>query len=395
MAPTIDAKPRAAEPYLTAAFVSLFVQNLLAFSGFNAYNVIPDYLASMGASKTYIGLFVNLPALALVALVVPLSRYADAIGRKRLVMAGYAMVLATSAASFAFADDFVALLLLRALGTLFFCVVFTIQTTEAFGLIPRARRVSGMAIYGISGLLSNPLAAFLSERLSAGPGGRWIFLAAFGFHAAGLILALGYRFHEPGKSAAPIRMLGLLRRKSLSPLFALTFMLGGAWAVLSTFLANLSRERLGEVNVSLCFVSFSAVAVLIRATLGPAIERRSARLLIALCYALVAASFLMAFGLNSAVILVPIGLLYGAGHSVLFPLLATLFVNAGNDAERLSLNNLFSATNTLGSIVTAVVMGAAADMFGVGAIFLAMTFLCAAMVPIGWFGLRLTYPRNA
>ncbi len=393
MSPTIGAPPRKAEPYVTAAFVSLFIQNFLAFSGFNAYSVVPDYLAGLGASKTYIGLFVNLPALALVVLVVPLSRYADAIGRKRLILAGYAAVLATSAASFFFAPDLVALLLLRAFGTLFFCAVFTIQTTEAFGLIPRARRVSGMAIYGISGLLSNPVAAFLSERLLAGPGGRWIFLAAFGFHAAGVALALAYRFHEPGKAAESVRMLGLMGRRSLAPLFVLTFLLGGAWAVLSTFLANLSRERLGEVNISLCFVSFSAVAVLIRATLGSAMERRSARSLVAGSYALIAAAFLLSFGLRSSALLVPIGVLYGTGHSVLFPLLSTLFVNAGHDGERLSLNNLFSAANTLGGIVTAVVMGAAADLFGIGAIFLAMVFLCAAMIPVGWFG--LTSPKSA
>ncbi len=393
MSPTSRAAPRATEPYVTGAFVSLFIQNFLAFSGFNAYNVIPDYLAGLGASKAYIGLFVNLPALALVVLVVPLSRYADAVGRKKLVLAAYASVLAASAASFAFAPDFVALLLLRALGTLMFCIVFTIQTTEAFGLIPRERRVSGMAIYGISGLLSNPVSAFVAERLAAGPGGRWIFLAAFGFHAAGLVLALAYRFHEPGTAADPVKMLGLLGRKNLAPLFVLTFLLGGAWAVFSTFLANLTRERLGEVNVSLCFVAFSAVAVVIRVVFGSAMERRSARALVSLSYALLAAAFLLSFGLRSSAFLVPIGVLYGTGHSVLFPLLSTLFVNAGHDGERLALNNLFSAANTLGSIVTAVALGAAADLFGVGAIFLAMVILCAAMVPVGWFG--LTYPRNA
>jgi predicted MFS family arabinose efflux permease len=373
--------------YVTKGFVSLFVQNFLVFAGISVFNVIPDHLASLGASKTYIGFYMNLTALALVLLVIPLSRFSDRLGRKRLMIAGYATALASAGLSFFFAGDLVALALLRVPGTLLFCVVFTIQTTEAFRLIPRERRISGMAIYGTSGLVANPVASFIAERTLDGPGARWLFAVVFGFHALAMILALAYRFHEPGEDAERGPFLALLGRAELAPLFALTFMLGGAFSVFSTFLANLTRERLGEVTVSLFFASFSVVAVFIRLFLGPFIERRKAGNLTAVCYTSIAASFFMAFGLRSAGALVPIGILYGIGHSVLFPLLSTLFVNSGKDGEQLVLNNLYAATNTLGNIVIAVAFGAVADAFGVPSVFLCLTVLCAAMVPFAYFRL--------
>jgi len=378
--------------YLTSAFLSLFVQNFLVFCAFSVFNVIPDHLAALGASKTYIGLFMNVNSLVLVLAVVPLSRWSDLIGRKRLMLAGYATALLSAALSFFFADDLVALALLRLLGTVLFCAVFTIQITEAFGLIPRERRMSGMAVFGVSGLAANPVASFIGERLIEGPGPRWLFAAVFALTLAASLPALAYRFHEPGGDAERSPFLALLGRKELAPLIALAFMLGGAFAVLTTFLANLTRERLGTVSISIFFVSFSTVAVFIRLFLGTWIERLSPRILTASCFALISAAFLMTFTLTDAALLVPIGVLYGIGHSVLYPLLSTLFVNSGPDAERLGLNNLYSAANTLGNIVAAVAMGMIADLFGLPSIFIVMAVLAAAMIPLGLTGLRRRGP---
>ncbi len=181
----------------------------------------------------------------------------------------------------------------------------------------------------------------------------------------------------------------LLRRKQLSPLFALTFVMGGSWAVLTTFLANQTRSRLGIVNISLFFVSFSTVAVFIRLFLSSWIEKLSASFLAAACFSLISLAFLLTFGLRDAGLLIPIGIIYGIGHSVLFPLLSSLIVNAGTDDERLGLNNLSSATMTLGVIMTAVTMGAVADLFGLPSIFLVMAVLTATTIPLGYAGLRI------
>ena len=61
----------------------------------------------------------------------------------------------------------------------------------------------------------------------------------------------------------------------------------------------------------------------------------------------------MAFFLQSAAMLPLMGVIYGIGHSIMYPLISALFVNSGHDGERLSLNNLFSAVNQFGGIAAA------------------------------------------
>ncbi len=351
-------------------------------------NVLPDHLAGLGASKTWVGLFMNVNSLALVLLVVPLSRYADRMGRKRLMMWAYASALFAAALSFAFADSLAALMVLRILGVGLYCVVYTLQASEAFGLFPREYRVSGVAVFGISGIVSNPVGAFIGERLLEGPGARWLFVAIFGLTAIALLFALPFRFTAAPEGERKAPLFELMRRKELVPLFALAFMLGGVFAVFSSFLANMTRERLGTVNISIFFLAFSFVAVFMRIFLGSWLERLQPRYLASACFALLAVALILTFRLRYAAMLIPIGLVFGTGRAVLYPLLSTLFVNTGSDADRLGLNNLYSTANTLGSIISAVAMGVVADLFGLPVVFLVMAVLTAVMLPVGYIGLR-------
>jgi predicted MFS family arabinose efflux permease len=368
--------------------VSLFFQAFCILASVNVLNVLPDHLASVGASKSYIGMYMNLNSLVLVVLAVPLSDHADLFGRRRLILWGYAGGLASAGLSFLFPANLAVLVLLRGLGSLLFTVSFTIQNAEVFGRLPRERRYTGMALYGVSGLLANPIGSFSGERLAAAAGARWLFAASFAFIAAGLAAAATHRFHESaGDEAERTSFAALLRRKELYPLSVLAFLLGGAYAVFSTFLVNLTRLRLGVPTITGFFVSFSAVAIFIRLFLGSRLEVMTPRRLIVGGFLLETAAFVLAFFLSDARMLIPIGFIYGIGHSVMYPLLSTLYVNSGTDADRLGLNNLYSATNMLGNIATAIVMGGAADLTGLPTVFILMAVLCAAMVPVGVSGL--------
>jgi len=387
---TVPSSAAAPDPsrFLNKRFILLFIQNFCIFCSFAVMTVLPDHLARIGASKTYVGLFMNINSLALVILVVPLSRYADRIGRKRLILSGYALALVSAVLSFFFYESLGILGLLRVLGVLLFCAVFTIQGTEAFGLFTRERRMSGMAVFGISGMSSNPVGAFIGERLIEGPGVPWLFVAVFILGAVGMAIAAFYPYHEPGRGERPTSIMKLARGPELAPLFALSFMLGGAFTVFSTFLANMTRLKFGTVRISPFFLFFSVVAILIRIFLTSLVEGTSPRRITSFCFALIAVAFLLTFGLRDPYMLAPIGLLYGMGQALRFPLVSTLFVNAGRDEDRLGLNNLFSGVNTLGGIVSAVLMGVVADLAGVPAVFLVMAFLTALMVPVGFVGLR-------
>lgn len=351
--------------------------------------MMPDRLAAIGASKTYIGLYMNIGSLMLVALALPLSDHADKFGRKRLVVWGYVLALASLAGSFLYSESLAVLAFMRALGALIFCLAFTVQTSELFGRLPRERRFSGMAIYGISGLFANPLASFIGEVVAARFGARGLFAAAFAFTLAGFVPALLHRFHErEAGSAAGVSFAALVRRKELHILFAFAFLLGSSYAVFATFLVNLTRERLGVATISSFFAPFSAVAIFIRLFLGRRLERLAPRTIIAVCFSLEVVAFAAAFLLGSAWMLPVIGAVFGVGHSVMYPLVLTLFVNSGTDTDRLGLNNLYSSINQAGGILAAVALGALADAAGLPIIFAVMAASCAVMVPLSLAGLR-------
>ena len=146
-----------------------FLHSLL---GERSQRVLPDHLAEVGASKTYIGLYMNITSLMMVVLAIPLSLHADRFGRKRLFMWAYATAMVSYAGSFLLPANLPALAALRVAGSLLICLAFTVQTSEVFGLLPRDRRFSGMAFYGISGLAANPIGTFAGEIINGALGAR-------------------------------------------------------------------------------------------------------------------------------------------------------------------------------------------------------------------------------
>jgi predicted MFS family arabinose efflux permease len=367
---------------LSKTFASLFLQSFLAFCGLNVLSVVPDHLVAIGASKTYVGIYMNVGSLALVLLVLPMSSFTDRIGRKRLLLATYALAIAGNLLSFALADDLAALMALRVTNALIFCTTFTIHPAEAFGMVPRDRRLTGMAIFGISGLLSSSMATWVGERVLMGLGAPWLFIASALFLLPGMALAAGFKFHKPASLAGRAGFLSLAGRKELRGLLIMAFMIGSAFTVFSSFLANLSRERLGLVHISVFWTAFAAIAFVVRLLFVRHLERLPGNAVAAGCFALVVLSLVLGWQLGSVWQLVPAGLLYGLGSGILFPLVSTAFVNTGDDDDRLGLNNLFSSVNTLGNVIMAVVLGAAADWLGVPAAFLIMGILLALTIPV-------------
>ena len=374
--------------FLSRPFILLFAMNFLFFTGLNILNVIPPYLEFLGASKTYVGLFMNINSLALVLLVAPLARFTDLWGRKRLVMIGYILVLVSLLLMFIFSKDLVLLVVFRITGTLIFCLAFTIHGAEAFELLPRDKRASGAAIFGISGLLSNPVASLVGEGILKGPGAPWLFLASFGFLLWAMVLAALYKFHKPTELPVKGAFMGLLKRPELRILLLLTLVFGGGFTIFATFLASLTYDRLGLVQVSVFFTSFTVVAVTGRLFFSKFLDQWPRHLVVVFCITAIGHSLWGGAILHNVWLLVLMGLLYGLGHSLLFPLLSTLFVNSGGDHEKLALNGLFASTNTLGNFVWGLSLGVLGDFAGTGAIFGTMGALALLIVPLAWFCLK-------
>jgi predicted MFS family arabinose efflux permease len=242
--------------------------------------------------------------------------------------------------------------------------------------------MTGMALFGISGLLSNPVSAFVGEQVLERAGAPWLFVASTVFFAVPMVMAARFHFHKPDSLTGRTRFLGLLARRQIWSLLFMALMMGGAFAIFSSFLANLSRERLGLVHISPFYIAFSAIALVVRLFFVQYLERMRGNLLAGACFACMALAFGLSWFLASPWLLVLMGMLYGLGSGILFPLLSTAIVNTGSDADRLGLNNLFSSVNTLGNIVLAILLGLVADQIGIPAIFLIMSGLMLLTVPV-------------
>lgn len=361
----------------TRPFVVLFLQNFLFFCSLNILNILSGYLEQAGASKTYIGLFMNLNSLALVFFVLFLTHWTQKTGRKKVLMAGYLVSWLGYPLMFLFYDQLGWLLAFRLLGTLSFCASFTILAVEAFALIPKEKRMAGIAIFGIGGLLSNPVSAWAGENAARLWGPRWVFVAALGFALLAGILALFHKYQKDEAAENPVGLLKVVQRPELRALVLLTLVFGGAFAVFSTFLSNLTLARFGQAIITPYFTAFSMTAIAGRFVFSQHLDRVPRQVLVAGALALIALAFGQALLLQSPWMLLTMGMAYGLGHSLLFPVLSTLYVNSGPEGDRFILNNTFSAVNTLGNVLLATALGALGDWLGLTGIFGVMGGLVA------------------
>ena len=376
------------EILVSKSFLSLTLQNFLAFCSLNIFNVIPDYLATLGANRGFIGMFMNVNSLVLVLLVIPLSRFTDNFGRKKLLIAGYCLAILSFALSFIFPSNLWFLAAMRLVGSLAFCAYFTIHTVEVFELLPRDRRMAGMGIFGISGLLSNPVSAEVGQLLLKYAKGEDLFLAALGFCVLAFIICIRHEFHSADRKVEQGAFVALFKRPELFPLIILALLQGGSFTIYASFLANLSRERLGEVQVSVFSTAFTAIAIFSRLVLTLWLERLKKSSLAAIAFGLIAISFGMTWFLSETWQLIPIGLVFGLGFSVVSPLMSSVFVNSGAEHEKLALNNLYLSVNTFGNVAFALGLGILGDALGLPWIFLSMgIFVCAAL-PFAWWGIK-------
>ena len=77
------------DSFFSPTFFHLFFTNLFFFLGFASLYILPDHLNKLGASKTYIGFFMNIQSLELVIFVIFFGRFLNKIKRKNFIIIGF------------------------------------------------------------------------------------------------------------------------------------------------------------------------------------------------------------------------------------------------------------------------------------------------------------------
>jgi predicted MFS family arabinose efflux permease len=346
------------------AFILLFIENFFFFSSRNSLNMLPPYLTFLGASKGYTGFFMNVSSLMLVVFVLFFMGTVSRSGKKRLLLSSFSLQLISLIFMFVFPRNLVLLMALQFSAAFSYAFGYTINSSLAFDIIPPQKRISGIAIFGLSGVLAAPAGSFFGEKIYAFLHPEYLFLLSAVFCILSIICVFLIKEEKAGKEQHFSTFWQIIMRKDLTLLFVLSLLLGGAWSVLATFLPDFTKIRLGLANLSSYFIANSIIAVLSRTVFARTIDNTSRKSLIISALSLILMSMGLACLLNMHWQLYAIGLLYGLGHSILYPVLNAAFVDSGKGLDKFSLSNAFIAMYTLGNVALCTILGIQGDWLG-------------------------------
>jgi predicted MFS family arabinose efflux permease len=246
-------------------------------------------------------------------------------------------------------------------------------------IVPPSRRIEGIALFGVSGMLPIGLGGFVGDLLLAGgdQGGSYprLFAVSFVFSLAALGLSLPLR--DPPRDPGPPRrgIVAALLQRDLVPLWISGAGFATALAAFFTFLKTfVIATQVGSVG--LFFGAYSAGAIGLRLGFARVPERVGPkRALFPALGAMIAGLILLPLAWSSAAVAVA-GTLCGLGHGFTFPILLALVVTRARPSERGAALAIYTALFDAGILAGGPLLGAVIDAAG----YTAMFFTAAGLV---------------
>lgn len=343
--------------------------NFAFFLCFASFFLLPQYLRELGATKDEIGdIFAvfgltGIPLTPLVGMV--LDRY-----RRRPVFLFGALLMFAASSAFAFVDHLSPILyLLRALQGAAFACCFTSATTLAVDLAAPDRRAQALGIFGVFTLITHGLAVTMAEFIVAriGFAGLFHLVPVWCLLAALLFIGVPETLHGHGTEARS-PLYGLLLNRAISPALGVGALSGAGFGVALTFVPVLG-EVIHVEHVSIFFLAYTGAAIAVR-VLGGRLADVHGRRAVAVPSLVVLGAAIVALGMiEGARGLGLAGILFGAGHGLLYPALNALVVDGCRLADRGKAMALYNASFNLGVTSGAMLFGRIAEAAGYATMF--------------------------
>lgn len=357
-------------------FAGIFILNFLFFLSHTTINMLPPYLKELGASNGYIGLYMNMTSLGLMLYVIVFGKRAALILRKPALIASHLLFAMSMGFSFVFHENLAVLFVLRIISSISYFFGYTINFNVIYDILPYEKRVRGVAFFGVSGILSNPLGAYIGEWIIKSNSGYYLFSAAmFAAVIAVLWICLIPVPENIHRNSLTDDFISIIKRKELRLNLFISIVFGGAFGLLVSFLPNFTMLKLDKANLSYFFTTFAVIAVLFRIFLYKILEVISFKNLMIFSLSSILISFINLIYLRFDYQLILTGILYGMGHSILFPVLSTHFVNSGQEHEKVTLTNTFVAVNVAGTVLFSYLFGAISDFTGLKTVYVVFSFI--------------------
>lgn len=370
----------AAERLLTRPFVFCCLASLSQGMSFNLFLHLPGYLNRLGAGDVQIGFIVGLTGASAVLARPPVGRAMDERGRRGVILSGN--VLNTLVCGLYLTVQAIGpwIYALRVLHGVSEAMLFTAFFTYAADQVPAGRRTQGLALFGVSPMLSISLGGLLGDLLLA----RFDYAAVFAASVACALLALLFSLplHDAPRAVheeEPARgFAAALRQPDLLPLWWMGGIFAAALSSVFVFLKRYVMET-GLSTVGEFFSAYTSAAIVLRVFFGWLPDRVGPKRVLFPALACLATAFVLLGSAAEPGEVVLAGALVGVGHGLTFPILFGMLVTRAREAERGSALAIFTALFDLGLVLGGPLFGGVIRLLGFGAMF----YVAALAVALG------------
>ncbi len=372
----------------TLPFCLTAAANLLHGTSFHTFVHLPGFLRSRGLEEHTIGWWMAL--LSGVAILVRpwIARTIDVRGRRVVLLAGGAIHVFACLTYLLAAHGAEWILLARVVHGFSHAALFSVMFTVAADVIPAQRLTQGMALFGISGMVSLSIGSTLGDFVLRHGDYFDLLWSAAGFATLGWLVCLPLRdsHSSPGqKVVAPRPFRVSARQTDLLPIWFLgtvyAFSMAACFVFLKTYVIEIGTGSAGGF-----FSAYATGAIALRFGGGWIPDRwgRRKMLVPAFC-ATVAGLGVLGFWPQASAILLA-GLLCGLGHGFIFPILLSLVRIRARDGEQGAGMALFTALFDIGALLGSPTLGLVVSRAGYPAMFsVAALSTALALVTFLWW----------
>ena len=371
------------DPIFTRDFNLVFAANVLQGLSFFLFIHLPRFLTDIGADEVQIGIIIGVTAVAAIASRPSIGKAMYTRGRRPVIIGGGILNLVTIMLYLTVTGLGPWIYVVRILHGVSEGMMFTALFTYGADVVPASRRTEGLALFGVSGFIPMALGGVVGALTLGG----WIFdelfLTAALFGLGALVWGAIVTEHDPhiDRDQRGPRFFSAIRQADLAPICWMTAIFSIVVTSYFTFLRTFVDES-GFGSVGAFFVAYSATAILLRMFFAWLPERVGHKRVLYPAFVALGAGFLVLGGAgNDAAVLVA-GVLTGAGHGYVFPILFGFTVTRASIADRGSALAFFTALFDVGILFGGPLLGWIITFSGYPAMFRASTVIMAGGVVV-------------
>ncbi len=372
----------------TRTFYLSLIYNFLIGMNFTNSAVMPLYVRKLGGTASTVGLFMGTAAIAAVAFRPLIGTALDRYGSKPVLVVGGLLISLPPLGYWALLNSgemgywVYALRVIHGIG---FGTHFSAFFSLAASTSPPNRRNESLAMYGISGLAAHLIGPYLGESIlgSHGLPGFFLFISVSGLIGMVVLFFIHTRNgHEAngGKSLSLISVMKMLFATPLRLPFTLAILLSICFSSSQYFLAPLATDR-GISNFGLYFTGYAAAGITIRLISRTWGDRFGVRRVMIPAFIFYGLGMLTIYFSHSTALLILAGTFSGLAHGVVFPAVNSLGYGAAPPEATGSAIALMTGMFDMGSILTAFLFGAVAEMAGYESVFM-LASVCGLLAAV-------------